>query len=88
VKGPLSVFGYDYLRDHLGKERTEAIRLLNYEGLWGHEYAYEALNFVDGVRNVTDIRNALAAEFGPIQIELVEEYLSALESIQVIQKAK
>ncbi len=88
VKGPLSVFGYDYFIDHLGKDKAQAIRLLNYEGLWGHEYGYEALNFVDGVRSVAEIRNALAAEFGPIPVELVEEYLIALESIQVIQKIK
>ncbi len=88
IKGPLSVFGYDYFRDHFGKDKALAIRLLNYEGLWGHEYAYEALNFVDGIRSVADIRNALAGEFGPIPNELVEEYLTALESIQVIQKIK
>jgi aminopeptidase YwaD len=88
VKGPLFVFGYDYLSDHLGEEKANALRLLSYEGLWGHEYAYEALNFVDGTRTVNDIRNALSAEFGPIPLEIVEEYLSALQSIQVIEKVK
>jgi aminopeptidase YwaD len=88
VKGPLSVFGYDYFSDHVGKDKAKTIRLLDYEGLWGDEYAYEALNFVDGIRNTVDIRNALAAEFGPIPLEYVEEYLAALESIQVIQKIK
>jgi hypothetical protein len=88
VKGPLSVFGYDYFSDHLGKDKAKAIRLLHYQGLWGHEYSYEALNFVDGIRSVGDIRNALAAEFGPLPMELVEEYLAALEQIQVIQKVK
>jgi aminopeptidase YwaD len=88
VKGPLAVFGYDYFTDHLGKDKAKTIRLLNYEGLWGHEYAYETLNFVDGVRNVSDIRNAVAAEFGPIPLNYVEEYLAALESIQVVGKVK
>lgn len=64
------------------------IRLLSYEGLWGHEYSYEALNFVDGIRTVNNIRNALSAEFGPIPLEIVEEYLFALQSIQVIEKVK
>ncbi|MEJ0056392.1 MAG: hypothetical protein WDN75_12510 [Bacteroidota bacterium] len=54
--------------------------------MWGDEYAYEALNFVDGVRTAVDIRNALSAEFGPIPLEVVEEYLVALESIQVITR--
>lgn len=88
IKGPLSVFGYDYFSDHLGTDKAQAIRLLHFEGRWGHEYAYEALNFVDGTRTVADIRDALAAEFGPIPTELVEEYLSALAIIQVIQKVK
>lgn len=85
VKGPLSVFGYDYLFEHYG-EKASAIRLLDYQGLWGHEYAYETLNFVDGTRTVIDIRNAVSAEFGPIPVDLVEEYLKALESIGVIIK--
>jgi hypothetical protein len=51
--------------------------------------AYEALNLVDGVRSVSDIRNWLLAEFIPaadkITLDNVEAYLAALESIQVIQ---
>ncbi len=88
IKGTLSTFGYDYFGDHYGAEKAKSIRLLNYTGLWGHEYAYEALNFVDGVRSVVDIRNALTTEFGPIPLEIVEEYLVALESIQIIQRIK
>ncbi len=88
VKGPLFVFGYDYLSDHLGEEKAKTLRLLSYEGLWGHEYSYEALNFVDGTRTVNDIRNALSAEFGPIPLDIVEEYLAALENIKLIEKVK
>lgn len=88
-KGPMTVFGYDYFVDHydssLGKPE-----LFNYNGLWGSggEYAYEALNFVDGTNNVLTIRNKLSAEFGPIPMELVYQYLLALESIQVIARIK
>ncbi len=85
VKGPLSVFSYDYLFDHYG-EKASSIRLLDYEGLWGHDYAYETLNFVDGTRTVSDIRNAVSAEFGPVPLDIIEEYLGALESIGVINK--
>ena len=84
IKGPLSVFGYDYLTDHYGLGKTKALRLLEYKGLWGSYFDYEALNFVDGKRTTTDIRNALSAEFGPIPLDMVEEYLTALYSIQVI----
>lgn len=86
VKGPLFVFGYDYLEDHLGAEKEAALRLLSYRGLWGNEYAYEAQNFVDGVRTTVDIRNALSAEFGPIPLDVVEEYLKALEEIKIITR--
>lgn len=88
VKGPMSVFSYDYFSDHYGIEKTRSIRLLNFKGRWGNEYSYEALNFVDGNRTTLDIRNELSAEFGPIPQDVVDEYLNALESIQVILKVK
>ncbi|MCM2310275.1 MAG: M28 family peptidase [Steroidobacteraceae bacterium] len=82
-KGPMVVFGYDYLVDHLGKDRTEALRLRR-DG-YAADYALEALNFVDGRRSVQDIRDALTAEFGPVPIEHVAEYLQALEQIDVLR---
>ena len=88
VKGPMSVFSYDYFSDHYSIEKTRSIRLLNFKGRWGNEYSYEALNFVDGNRTTLDIRNELSAEFGPIPQDVVDEYLNALESIQVILKVK
>jgi aminopeptidase YwaD len=86
LKGPLFVFGYDYLEDHIGAEKERKLRLLSYEGLWGSEYAYEAQNFVNGIRTTMDIRNALSAEFGPVSLDVVEEYLQALEEAGVISK--
>jgi hypothetical protein len=87
-KGPMSVFGYDYLADHIGAERAEALALTQYSGLRGSggEYAIEALNFVDGRRSVREIRDALAAEFGPVPVEHVAAYLEALESAKVIRR--
>jgi hypothetical protein len=87
-KGRMSVFGYDYLVDHLGEERAAALALPDHSGLrgGGGEYAIEALNFVDGRRSVRDTRDALAAEFGPAPIEHVAAYLEALESIKVIRR--
>jgi hypothetical protein len=49
-------------------------------------FTYEALNFVDGKRTVSDIRDWLVAELGPVPLEYVAEYLETLESINVIQK--
>ena len=64
------------------------MKLRNYTGIWGSsgQYVYEALNFVDGKRTVSDIRDWLTAELGPVPLEYVEEYLAALESIDVIRK--
>lgn len=89
-KGPMRVFGYNYFEDHLGPERTREIGLPQYQGLWGGggEYAYEALNFVDGRRGAAEIRDALAAEFGPVPLGLVTEYLAALEEIGVLARVE
>jgi aminopeptidase YwaD len=86
-KGPMTVFGYDYLADHFGADSTRALKLLNYEGLRGSgaEYAYETLNFVDGKRNAQQIRDAVSVEYGPVPLDYVVEYLRALESAGILQ---
>jgi len=90
AKGPLAVFGYDYFADHAKAAGVATPKLLSYEGLWGsgEEYAYEVLNFADGKRNVPGIRDAVSAEYGPVPLELVVEYLQALEKIGVVEEAK
>jgi len=82
VKGPMHAFDYSYIEDKLGVEAATQLALQG-------AVAYETLNLVDGKRTVSDIRNWLMAEFSPgtypIPLEDVEAYLSALESINVIQ---
>ena len=89
-KGPLAVFGYDYFADHAKAAGIATPKLLSYEGLWGsgEEYAYEVLNFADGKRNAQEIRDAVSAEYGPIPLELVVEYLQALEKIGIVEHVK
>src|SRR5262249_5656264 len=89
-KGPLSVFGYGYFGDHAEAARLPTPKLLSYEGLWGSggEYAYETLNFADGKRNAQQIRDAVSVEYGPVPLEMVVEYLKALEKIGVVHRAK
>ena len=88
VKGPMNVFGYDYLVDH-SQGRTPP-RLLAYQGARGagDEYAYEILNLVNGKRSARDIRDAVSAEYGPVGADLVSEYLRALEGAGVITAAR
>lgn len=90
MKGPLAVFGYDYFADHAKPTDVATPKLLSYEGLWGagEEYAYEVLNFADGKRNAQEIRDAVSAEYGPVPLDMVEEYLKALEKIGVVEQVK
>jgi hypothetical protein len=89
-KGPLAVFGYDYFAEHAKAAGVATPKLLSYEGLWGggEEYAYEVLNFADGKRNAQEIRDAVSAEYGPVPLEMVVEYLKALEKIGVVEQVK
>jgi aminopeptidase YwaD len=87
-KGPMAVFGYDYLSDHLESMKLARPKLLDFQGLTGagEEYAYETLNFVDGKRNIADICSAVSTEYGPIPQDLVLEYLKTMESIGVLKR--
>ena len=86
VKGPMSVFGYDYLSDKYGEERARALGIFRHAGLWGRggEYAYEVLNLVDGKRSPAEIRDAVSAIYGPIPLPVVVEFLGALEAAGVV----
>ena len=89
VQGPMRAFGYSYLTDHYGADRVASLALPGYRGLSGSggQYAYEALNLVDGRRTVSDIRDWLTAELGPVPLDYVQQYLAALAEIDVIRAA-
>jgi hypothetical protein len=86
-KGGMTVFGYDYFQDHAKAQGLASPALLKFTGLWGAggDYAYEALNLVDGRRTVGEVRDALAAIYGPIPLAVVAEYLGDLAKIGVLQ---
>ena len=86
-RGPLVVFGFDYFADRAKSAGLATPRLLSYEGSWGagEEYAYEALNFADGKHNAQQTADALSAEYGPVPLDLVVEYLRALKRIGVVE---
>ena len=46
---------------------------------------FELVNFIDGKRSVTDIRNALSAEFKPIPAGVVTRYLEDLVKVGVMR---
>jgi hypothetical protein len=88
IQGPMGAFGYSFLEDKLGEDALGGLSLRRHEGRYGSagQFVYETLNFVDGTRTVSDIRDWLTTELGPVPLAYVEEYLAALESIDVIRR--
>jgi len=89
--GPLTFQNDDVLLDRLGRQRMAKIKLLNggSDRLLrvqdrGTLYAYEIVNFVDGKRSVGEIRDAVAAEYGPIPLDVVADYLKACEEAKIV----
>lgn len=74
VKGPLDPGG-DWLVEK-GVTGALAIARVPRSG----DVTYEILNFVDGARTVGDIRDAVSAEFEPVDLKAVAEYIDALAS--------
>ncbi len=90
--GPLTYQNDNVLLARLGKERYGKIKLINSEATellnvrdQSELYAYEIVNFVNGQRSVGEIRDAVSAEYGPLPVSLVAEYLDACAEAGVIQ---
>jgi hypothetical protein len=77
--GPMSAFGYSFLEAHTDAEDLAAVALTPLK-------AYEALNLVDGQRDVGEIRHWLVAELGDVPLPAISQYLSVLERIGVIEQ--
>jgi len=88
IQGPMHAFGYSFLEARLGRDELANLALVNHSTRYGGGgmFTYEALNFVDGTRTVSDIRDWLVAEMGEVSLQAVAEYLLALESINVIRR--
>jgi aminopeptidase YwaD len=90
--GPLTYQNDNVLLARLGKDRYEKIKLINSEATpmlnvrdQSELYAYEIVNFVNGKRTVGEIRDAVSAEYGPLPVNLVADYLEACVEAGVIQ---
>ncbi len=46
---------------------------------------FEVRNFIDGRRSILDIRNAVAAEYGPLPVASVQGYLEVLKNMGYIE---
>ncbi len=89
--GPLTYQNDNVLLARLGKDRYAKIKLINSEATQllnvrdqSELYAYEIVNFVNGKRTVGEIRDAVSAEYGPLPVNLVADYLDACAEAGVI----
>jgi hypothetical protein len=74
VKGPLAPDG-EWVRERAGAgAATIAITRVPR----GDDVTYEIVNFIDGARSVGEIRDAVSAEFEPLDMAAVSEYLDVL----------
>jgi hypothetical protein len=74
VKGPLAPGG-DWVREKAGAGSVSIAigRVANSD-----DVTYEIVNFIDGARTVSEIRDAVSAEFEPLELRAVVEYLDLL----------
>ncbi|HWP42692.1 MAG TPA: DUF4910 domain-containing protein [Blastocatellia bacterium] len=84
VKGPMNVYYYDYVADRASPEDMRAVERISARPK-GDILLYEMLNLVDGKRSIQAIRDYLAAAYGPVSIDDVNDYFRVLEKIGVIQ---
>jgi hypothetical protein len=80
-------FGYSWLDDQLEKKGLPRPALIEREGPRdAASFAYEALNLVDGARNIQNIRDYLSATIAPVPVEEVAEFLATLEKVGLLEK--
>jgi hypothetical protein len=80
VRGPLAP-SVDWVRDKAG---ADADNLAINQVPRADDVAYEIVNYIDGKRTVSDIRDAVSAEFDPIELKAVAEYLELLARIGAV----
>jgi aminopeptidase YwaD len=74
VKGPLAPNG-EWVVERAGRAAS-TIAIASAPN--SDDVTYEIVNFIDGVRTVGDIRDAVSAEFQPVDLKAVAEYLDVL----------
>ncbi len=83
VLGPMDVYYYDYIGDRASGDDLKAVEKISAMPR-GEILRYEILNLVDGTRSVKDIRDFIAAAYGPISVSDVMDYLRLLAKIGVV----
>ena len=88
VRGPVNIFrpeyGKTWLAEKLGNPNyLDELAIAKA----GHYVWYEALNFANGRRTLLDIRDLVAAEYGPVPGADLEQYFRLLERAGVVALA-
>jgi hypothetical protein len=68
----------EYVIEKLGEGAFDGVEL-------GGSTEYEALNFVDGERSVLDIAQAVSAEYGPLDPQMVYAFFKVLGRAELLQ---
>ena len=86
IRGPVNFYRPEYgrwwLTDKSGHEGFDSKIPLARRG---HYVMYEALNFVNGKRTVSEIRDLVSDEFEPIPVEEFSNYFEFLASVGVVK---
>jgi hypothetical protein len=80
TRGPLD-FGLPASR----LKRNDSLYYSSPEFTLGGDERFELVNFIDGKSTVSEIRNALSAEFAPVEIKVVARYLEDLAKVGVVK---
>jgi hypothetical protein len=80
LKGPL---GREFLKDKF-KNSQVAKRNLELDQR-DSRLKYEILNYVNGQNSLLDIRNAVSAEYSPVPLEWVKEYMMLLKEAGILK---
>jgi len=81
IRGPLSVYYYDHLKEVLGEDTNTQVGLAAGDDV----IAYEALNLVDGRRSLSEIRDVLSGLYQPVSAGDVGAYFELLERAHVVR---
>jgi hypothetical protein len=78
IKGPLEVYYFNYLRRAGAGADADAAKTALAAREDGGLLAYEALNFADGKRSISEIRDALSGRYASVPLSAVAEYFEML----------
>ena len=86
IRGPINFYRPEYgrwwLTDQTHDEHFDSMIALARRG---HYVMYEALNFVNGKRTISEIRDLVSDEFDPIPVDELSRYFEFLESVGVVR---